>query len=41
MQIADTLSDEQKTEVADLMYEYRDIFTDVPGTANLGYMMLS
>ena len=36
VKIADKLSDEQKTEVADLLYEYRYILTDVPGTTNLG-----
>ena len=36
VKIADTLSDEQRSQVTDLLYEYRDIFTDVPGTTNLG-----
>ena len=34
VKIADTVSHEQKTEVAYLLYEYKDILTDVPGTKN-------
>jgi len=36
VKIGDSLNKEQKKEITDLVYEYRDIFTEIPGTTDLG-----